>query len=228
MRIRTIFLIVFVGFFYTAKGQDDRTDRLGVGIGPAKIYGDNTGEHRKFLFKVLPVLTVDYNKKVHTFFDVKATLGWQMISSGDFYSDNVINRIAAANLPHAFRGNMFYGDIMPVYQINPNQSGYLPSLIKVYTGLGLGVFHSKRTDERLILDDPNRRTETYPASDTGLYVPYRIGIYKELQSNAEIGLESTLIVSLGAQMEGNDRKQKILKPDMLMQFQFYYRIFLDQ
>lgn len=230
MRAKLIFPVIFMVFFYFgANGQDDRTDRLGIGIGPAKMYGDNTGVHSKFKFKVLPVLSLDYNKKIHTFFDAKVTAGWQMISSGDFYIDRTIDKIAVSNLPHAFRGNMFFADIMPVYHINPNRSGYLPSLIKVYTGLGLGVFHSSRTDERLILSDSDRRTETYPASDTGAYVPYRLGIYKEMvQSNGEIGLEATLIVSLGAQMEGNPQKQKQIKPDMLMQFQFYYRIFLSQ
>lgn len=224
-------LFLIISFIFTAgfsHAQDDRTDRLGIGIGPAKMYGDNTGVHSKFKFKVLPVLSLDYNKKIETHFDVKATLGWQMVNSGDFYNTEQIDKIAESNLPHAFRGNVYYADVMPVYHINPNQSGYLPSLIKVYTGLGLGYFYSQRTDEKLILNDPLRRTETYSASDSGIYLPFRLGIYKDLKTDADIGLEATLVVSPFSQLEGNDQQQKRIKSDMLMQFQFFYRIFIGK
>ncbi len=225
-------LLTFVGisFFFSLPSfaQDNRTDRLGIGIGPAKMYGDNTGVHSKFKFKVLPVLSLDYSKKIETFFDVKATVGWQMVNSGDFYNMEQIDKIAESNLPHAFKGNIFFADVMPIYHINPNQSGYLPSLIKVYTGLGLGYYYSQRTDEKLIVNDPSRRTETYPASDSGIYIPFRVGIYKDLRSDADIGVEATLVVSPFSELEGNDQQQKRIKSDMLMQLQFYYRIFIGK
>ena len=226
--VSLIFLSLFVFFLFPSFGQDDRTDRLGIGVGPAKMYGDNTGVHSQFKFKVLPVISVDYSKKLETHFDVKATAGWQLVNSGDFYSMEQIDEIAEANLPHAFRGNVFFADVMPIYHINPNESGYLPSLIKVYAGLGLGYFYSQRTDERLILGDPRRRTETYPASDSGVYIPVRICIYKDLKSDADIGLEATLMISPFSELDGNDQQQKRFKSDMLMQFQFYYRIFMGK
>jgi hypothetical protein len=225
-------LLTFVGillfFSVSSFAQDNRTDRLGIGIGPAKMYGDNTGVHSKFQFKVLPVLSVDYSKKIETFFDVKATVGWQMINSGDFYNMEQIDRIAESNLPHAFQGNIYYADVMPIYHFNPNQSGYLPSLIKVYTGLGLGYYYSQRTDEKLIVNDPSRRTETYSASDAGVYIPFRVGIFKDLKSDADIGVEATLVVSPFSELDGNDQQQKRIKADMLMQLQFYYRIFIGK
>ncbi|WP_162342039.1 hypothetical protein [Cyclobacterium salsum] len=225
-------LLTFVGilFFFSLSSfaQDNRTDRLGIGIGPAKMYGDNTGVHSKFKFKVLPVLSLDYSKKIETFFDVKATVGWQMINSGDFYNAEQIDKIAESNLPHAFKGNLYFADIMPIYHFNPNQSGYLPSLIKVYTGLGLGYYYSQRTDEKLILNDPSRRTETYSASDAGIYIPFRVGIFKDLKSDADIGVEATLVVSPFSELEGNNQQQKRIKADMLMQLQFYYRIFIGK
>jgi len=229
MRIKLLIFICLLGFFsFPSLGQDDRVDRLGIGLGPAKMYGDNTGVHSQFKFKVLPSVTVDYSKKLETHFDVKATAGWQMVNSGDFYSTEQIDVIAESNLPHAFSGNVFFADVMPIYHINPNESGYLPSLIKVYTGLGLGYFYSQRTDERLILGDPRRRTETYPASDSGIYIPVRLGIYKDLKSDADIGLEATLMISPFSEMDGNDQQQKRFKSDMLMQLQFYYRIFIGK
>jgi hypothetical protein len=92
----------------------------------------------------------------------------------------------------------------------------------------LGYFYSQRTDERLILGDPRRRTETYPASDSGVYIPVRIGIYKDLKSDADIGMEATLMISPFSELDGNDQQQKRFKSDMLMQFQFYYRIFMGK
>lgn len=221
-----ILVCIFLLSLNTALAQDDRQDRIGIGIGPSFMYGDNTGIHSKFKFKVLPALSIDYQKKLTPFFDVKGTLGWQMINSGDHYSQELKDKIAEAHLPHAFSGNVFFGDVMPIYHINPNLSGYIPSLIKVYTGLGLGYFYSKRTDERLILNDSRRRTESYPASDSGVYIPFRIGAFINLDSAADIGFEATFIYSPFSELEGNDLQQKRINADMLMQFQFYYRIHL--
>ncbi|WP_339709890.1 hypothetical protein [Cyclobacterium amurskyense] len=222
----TFLVCIILLTFNSVVAQDDRTDRLGIGIGPSFMYGDNTGVHSKFNFKVLPAISVDYHKKLTPYFDLKGTLGWQMINSGDHYNQEQIDVIAAANLPHAFSGNVFYGDVMPIYHINPNLSGYIPSLIKVYTGLGLGYFFADRRDERIIPNDPRGRSETYDASDSGIYIPFRVGIFKELKSNADIGLESTFIYSPFGQLDGNDLQQKRIKADMLMQLQFYYRIYI--
>ncbi|MCC5938977.1 MAG: hypothetical protein JJU34_16990 [Lunatimonas sp.] len=207
-------------------GQDDRRDRIGVGLGPSKLYGDNTGIHSEFKFKVLPALTLDFSKKIHEMFDAKVTAGIQSIQSGDFYNLNEINKIAEASLPHAFTGSLMFADIMPIYQINPNKSGYLPSLIKGYTGLGLGFFHSSRQDTRRINNDLGGFVEeTYDASNSGIYIPFRMGIYMELEKiNGEIGLESTLMMAIFGQMEGNDQQQKSIKPDVAAQLQLYYRI----
>ncbi|GAB2996916.1 hypothetical protein GCM10027284_13220 [Cyclobacterium sediminis] len=208
--------------------QDNRTDRIGVGVGPSFMYGDNTGVHSKFKFKVLPALSLDYQKKINAYFDVKGTIGWQLVNSGDHYNQEQIDIIAADNQPHAFSGSVFFGDIMPIYHFNPNLSGYIPSLIKVYSGLGLGYIYSSRTDERLILNDPQRRTESYKASDSGIYIPFRIGAFKDLQSDADIGLEATFIYSPFSELDGNDLQQKRVSADMLMQFQFYYRIHIGR
>src|SRR5690554_7366474 len=97
-----LILVIFSAVNHFILAQDDRTDRIGAGLGPAMMYGDNTGINRDFKFKVLPALTVDYNKKLHTFFDVRGSLGWQMVNSGDFYNMKQINKIARENLPHGF------------------------------------------------------------------------------------------------------------------------------
>ncbi|WP_209331463.1 hypothetical protein [Lunatimonas salinarum] len=207
-------------------GQDDRKDRIGIGIGPSKLYGDNTGIHSEFKFKVLPAISLDFNKKLTEQFDAKATAGFQAIQSGDFYGIRAINKIAEAGLPHAFTGSLLFVDVMPIYHINPNKSGYLPSLIKVYTGLGLGYFQSSRRDTRRVINDMGGfRDETYDASNSGIYIPFRLGIYKDLKKgDAEIGLESSFMTAVFGQMEGNDQQQKSIKPDMAAQLQFYYRI----
>lgn len=225
-----IFLPVLIALTLNiSHAQDDRKDRFGFGMGPSMLYGDNSGIRKKLKFKVLPAFSVDYSKKINTFFDVKATVGFQMINSGDFYHEGYKIKVAEANLPHAFKGNLIYGDIMPVYHINPNQSGYLPAMIKVYTGLGLGYFSSIREDVRRIYSETGFTEETYSASNAGMYIPYRLGIYKELENgNGEIALEGSMLISMGAQMDGNDLPIKTIKSDIAMQLQFYYRIYLGR
>lgn len=208
--------------------QDNRTDRVGIGVGPSFMYGDNTGVHSKFKFKVLPALSLDYHKKITPFFDIKGTLGWQLVNSGDHYNQEQIDKMAAMNQPHAFSGSVFLGDVMPIYHFNPNLSGYIPSLFKVYSGLGLGYFYSSRTDEKLLLNEARRLTESYKASDSGVYFPFRIGVFKDLKSDADIGVEATFIYSPFNELDGNTLQQKRISADMLLQFQFYYRIHLDR
>lgn len=223
--------MTFVG---GASAQDDRTDRIGVGFGPAMMYGDNTGVTRKFKFKVLPALTVDYHKKLHTFFDVRGSLGWQMVNSGDFYNTRTIEKIAVSNLPHGFEGNAFYADIMPVFHLNPNMSGYLPAMYKVYLGTGIGVAHVRRTDRYLsvvgetlsgegVLGNPR----SMKGSNTSVYVPFRAGVTKDFRQDWEIALEPIMLVSFFGELDGNDQQQKIIKPDILFQFQFFVRRKLD-
>ncbi|MBI0401848.1 hypothetical protein [Cyclobacterium marinum] len=208
--------------------QDSRTDRIGIGVGPSFMYGDNTGVHSKFKFKVLPALSLDYHRKINPFFDVKGTLGWQLVSSGDHYTQELKESISNANQPYGFSGSVLFGDIMPIYHFNPNLSGYIPSLIKVYSGLGLGYFYSSRTDEKFILDESMNRIESYKASDSGIYIPFRVGAFKDLKSDADIGLEATFIYSPFSELDGNDLQQKRISADMLMQFQFFYRVHIGQ
>lgn len=227
---KILFLLsIFIVGFGVAEAQDDRTDRIGVGIGPSMMYGDNTGINRQFKFKVLPALTFDYHKKLHTFFDLRGSLGWQMVNSGDFYSNRLLQKIAEHDLPHGFKGNAFYADVMPVFHLNPNQSGYLPAMYKVYVGLGLGVAHVMRTDRYLsvlgegVLGNPRSIKD----SNTSVYVPFRAGVTKDFREEWEIALEPIMLLSLFGELDGNDLQQKIIKPDVLFQFQFFVRRKLD-
>ncbi|MEX2591346.1 MAG: hypothetical protein WD426_01145 [Anditalea sp.] len=227
MKHAILITLICIAAINLTKAQDDRTDRAGVGIGPAMMYGDNTGINRELKFKVLPALTVDYNKKLHTFFDVRGSLGWQMVNSGHFYNLKIIRKIAERNLPHAFKGNAFYADIMPIYHINPNQSGYLPAEYKIYGGVGLGVAHVRRTDQTMVFTEQTSTIRSTKGTNTSVYVPLRLGVTKDFKDDWEIGLEPTLMISFFGELDGNDLQQKISKYDMLFQFQFFVRRKLD-
>jgi len=232
---KTLFsLLIFLVVLGVAEAQDDRTDRIGVGIGPSMMYGDNTGVARKFKFKVLPSLTADYHKKLHTFVDLRGSVGWQMINSGDFYNNGPKVKIASNNLPHGFKGNAFYADIMPVVYANPNQSGYLPALLKVYAGAGIGVAYARRTDRYLSVIGEDIYGESILGnarsikdSNTSLYIPIRLGVTKDFKEDWEIALEPIALISFVGQLDGNDQQQKIIKPDILAQFQIFIRRKLD-
>ncbi|HSI75247.1 MAG TPA: hypothetical protein VK957_05120 [Lunatimonas sp.] len=220
--------VLSLGLTTSIFAQTERFDRLGFGIGPAKVYGDNTGRHREFKFEIYPVATIDYSKKITPFIDLKATIGWQIISGGRFISDPIRNTFAEANLPYGFKGSLFFGDIMPIYHFNPDQSGYIPSTIKVYSGIGLGYFYSNRTDKKRIITDSGYINESYSASDSHMYIPYRLGIFKTTKDTSrEIGLEATFLISPFGEIEGNDYKNRVINSDIAMQFQFYYRISLS-
>src|SRR5690554_5759410 len=234
MKKSLVVLFLFVMAFMPVKAQDDRTDRLGVGVGPATMYGDNTGITREFKFKVLPAVTFDYHKKLHSYFDVRGSLGWQMVNSGDYYDYIHIIKIAESNLPHGFKGNAFYADVMPIFHINPNKSGYLPAVYKAYIGMGVGIAHVMRTDRYLsvlgkdlagdgILGNPRSMKD----SNTSVYVPFRAGVSKDFREDWEIALEPTMMLSFFGELDGNDQQQKIIKPDILFQFQFFLRRKLD-
>lgn len=224
MKKSLLIILVFVVSIHFVKAQDDRPDRIGIGLGPATMYGDNTGVTRKFKFKVLPALTVDYNKKLHTFFDVRGSVGWQMVNSGDFYEELTIAKIAKSNLPHGFKGNAFYADVMPVYHINPNQSGYLPAKYKVYAGIGLGVAHVTRTDRFLSLVNGELvNPRSAKGNNTSVYVPFRLGVTSDYREDWEIAIEPIMMVSFFGELDGNDQQQKVIKPDILFQLQFFVR-----
>lgn len=230
--MKNAFTILFVFFGYFSYSQAQSTlnqpeSKIGIGVGPSFLYGDNTGVMREFKFKIQPTVSVDFTRNLDTHIDLRATLGWQMINSGDFYTDAIIQRIANAGFPHAFQGNLFFADAMPSYIINPDRAGFVPSLIKVFGGAGVGVFHSARTDERRIYEGDSFETEVYRDSNTSVYFPVRIGAFMDMpSSNGELGLEGTLMISPFANMEGNSRQQKVVGSDIAVQLQVYYRIYL--
>lgn len=234
MKKNLLALIVFLVVVGVTEAQDDRTDRVGIGVGPSMMYGDNTGITRKFKFKVLPTLSLDYHKKLHTFVDLRGSLGWQMINSGDFYDNKHKVKIAENNLPHGFKGSAFYADIMPVFYANPNQSGYLPALIKVYAGVGLGIAYAIRTDRHLSVIGEDiygegilGRAREIKENNSSVYIPVRFGVTKDVKDDWEIALEPIALISFTGQLDGNDLQQKRIKPDVLAQFQFFIRRRLD-
>ena len=217
------FLVLFIAVNFS-KAQDDRTDRIGFGFGPSMMYGDNTGNTRKLKFKVLPAITLDYHKRLHTFVDVRGSIGWQMVNSGDFYNAKQLTKIAEHNLPHGFKGNAFFADVMPVYHLNPNMSGYLPAKYKVFVGAGLGLAHVMRTDRFLsLINDQLTNPRSIEGSNTSVYVPFRAGVTTDLDENWEIALEPGMMVSFFGELDGNDLQQKVIKPDILFQLQVFIR-----
>lgn len=223
-----LLVILFFGFCLQSYAQFDRPNRLGFGLGPAFMYG-NAGVYREFKFKILPAATVDFSYKLLPSFDIKATVGWQMVDSGDFYDNSRKQRISREGFPYGFKGNIIFADIMPIYHFNPDKSGYLPSLIKIYSGIGLGFFQSQRTDEQFIFKESGRENISYSATEAHFYIPYRIGIFKSINDNAgEIGLEGTLLFSPFGEFDGDELNLRTINMDIAVQFQFYYRIRLSK
>ncbi|MFD2200751.1 hypothetical protein [Shivajiella indica] len=227
-------LVIGILFFFisiTSFGQynrgGERGDRISVGLGPSFLYGDNTGIHSEFKFKILPVVSGEYITSFNDFIDIKATLGWQMINSGDYYDDNLIKRIAEDGYPHAFKGNLFFADVMPYYIFNPDRRGFVATAFKFYSGLGVGVFHSMRTDKKRVYEGDNYIDIEYKDSDTHVYFPLRVGSFFRIPDTYnDLGIEGSLLISPFGNMEGNGKQQKAVNADIAVQLQVYYKFYL--
>jgi hypothetical protein len=219
-----VFAILFFGSISLSVAQYGRSDRFGFGLGPAILYGDNAGIYEEFKFMVLPSAAVDYSLSLSTYLDIKATFGWQMLNSGDYLPESRKELFSSEGLPYGFKGNLIYGDIMPVFLFNPDRSGYLHSLYKVYSGIGVGFFHSQRTDERYIFTESGKEALSYSATGAHFYIPFRVGVFKSLNNtNGEIGLEATAMFSPFGEMDGNDWHMRGVNMDIASQLQFFYR-----
>jgi hypothetical protein len=199
-----------------------KADKIGVALGPSFLYGDNTGEMSNLKFKILPSLSVSHTKNISTYFDLKTTLGWQFISSGSIDGIQFINRITRGEDPFKFSGSLFAFDITPLVYINPDRIGFYPALFKLYVASGLGFFYVRRKDERRIDQNGNLFTETYNASNPGVYFPLRIGTHTKFQKG-DLGIEAVMLISPFQNIDGVSNQYKRIKADIASQLQVYYR-----
>jgi len=226
----TFLVLIFSAHF--AHAQYSR-DNISVAVGPAMLYGDNAGRYRQFRFNVSPAFSLSYSREISDEFDLRATLGVQLMDSDDYglSSFKITNLSAINDQAVKFTGQAIYFDVMPLYQFNPTPPGYVGYLINYYAGLGIGVLYSNRAEQVPLLRERPTQPLTLQNVDNSsvtLYVPIRAGISTNLEGLWDIGVEGTVITATSSNIDGNNIKHKIVPLDILLQFQITFKRYLGR
>lgn len=235
MKIRVILSLILLFLSYTLHAQRTR-DYFTIGIGPSMIYGDNTANYQDLNFRISPSLSLGYNEQFSNHFDVRATLGIQILHSGNTFAQINFEDIpkvvdwGLAGQAKDFRGQAMFLDVMPVYNFRP----VLPDMVGYpwlyYVGAGFGVMHVSRNEEIMVGINNfeqadfeilmERRTTTAP------YFPLRAGVSTNLEKDYDIGLEFSAFVTTSSSIDGNNIRRKLVGADMLFQLQLIAKIYL--
>ena len=221
--IRRFLVVIFiVSICQTSWAQGDH---LTLGIGPSFVYGDNSGEYSNFKFKVLPAMSLSFNKQMTENITVRGSIGVQMINSGDYADydgENTKKLIRWGDQDQAFsyKGTSYFADAMPIFMTNPNEMGMLMSTFQFYAGLGLGIMFVEREQNTLknglLTDGVLTEGDVVTSKETNVlpYIPTRIGLSTNSGGDWDLGLEFVLITALNSKLDGNNIKDKSLSPDM--------------
>lgn len=211
-------------------------DHISIGIGPSMLYADNAGEYSNFKFKILPSATLSYNKQIADVMDLRATFGLQMLNSGGFDPLNAGRVVRWGNNDQAFdfEGNAYFGDIMTVFNFNPYIPGRAGEVANLYAGAGIGVMQVKRKQE--VLKNGKIENNVLTAgeiiksnqSTTLAYIPFRLGISTNLESDWDYSLDFSLFTAMNSELDGNNMKTKRITPDMMLQFQIMIKRYLGR
>jgi len=214
-------------FIYKNSNAQYIRDYISLGIGPSMLYADNAGEYTAFKFKILPSASLSYNTQVGYLLDLRATIGSQMLNSGGFDPLTAQRVVRWGNNDQAFdfKGNAYYGDIIAVFNLNPNSPGRAGEVANLYAGVGIGIMHVRRDQEilkngkiknNILLEGEIVKSKQ---SSTLAYVPVRVGISTNLESSWDYSFEFSLFTALNSELDGNHMQTKRIKPDMMGQFQ---------
>lgn len=228
---KTIQLLVFLPFLVSSlessaqnfyKERISRDNILTIGAGPSFAYLDNGGQYRDFNFEIEPSISVALTKKITQLLDVRATLGYQGISSGGNPSGNVTNFWYQNFSSFTAKGPAYYFDVMPSINLVPFRNHMHRSKVNFYGGAGLGVMVAKTKQTKSF--SPEEEPTTHEIT-TG-YVPVRAGLSVRIGPYSDIAGEGTILFTFTDNLDGNVGFNKY--GDHLAQAQIVYRRYFLQ
>jgi hypothetical protein len=150
MKLLILAVISLFSFVKIGNAQYER-QYVSLGVGPSMIYADNSGFYNGFKFKIQPVATFTYNYQMSFNFDLRTTLGTQMLNSGGFdpVESYRVFQWTQKDQAFDFTGLGYFGDLMPTYIFNPNIPGRRVDLFTFYGGIGIGVIQVSRNQKKL-------------------------------------------------------------------------------
>lgn len=230
MRIKTlavlIGLLIHSGLSHGQNFHKDiipRVDNIYVGFGPSFMYGDNAGGLRNYQFKVRPAASISYGRKINPFFEIKGTVGFQMLESQDpgYYADTVLAKWAETGQAIGIKGNAYHIDIMPVFQLTPFDKHIERNDINVFVGIGLGAMVVDKEEARII----NNQPEIKNISMSLVYIPVRGGLSYRLGPHDDLALEASFFATFTDDIDGNTGHNRF--NDHLFQGKMVYKRYLS-
>lgn len=221
--IQLVFILSLLATTFELKAQNFYKEKISrnyifsFGVGPSFAYIDNGGAYRSFNFEIKPSVSAALTKRVTPKFDVRATMGYQSISSGGNPGQKVQDHWTLYGSAFTAKGPAYYFDVMPSWNLIPFPNHMLRSMFNLYGGVGLGVINvtTKQTKSFSSEETPTKHSIT-----TG-YVPLRIGLSYTLGPYSDIAGEGTMLFTFSDNLDGNVGFNKF--GDHLAQAQIVYR-----
>lgn len=228
----TLLAALLLSFSSLAQSRDN----ISVGYGWGMIYGDNAGLYKFLKFKMKPAFSAAYTKQLSDRFDLRASIGGQVIESGEFRPLNspILIEWGDNGQAYYFKGMSYQVDAIPLFIINPNQSGRAGEAVNLYVGLGLGYLFSERA-QRVLRDGQiqdgvfvSGRVERSNQTSSMPYIPFRFGISSNLEYEWDFALEFQANMLTNSTIDGNEMQNKLFKPDLLANFQFMVKRYIGR
>jgi hypothetical protein len=210
-------------------------DHISGGFGWGMIYAENAGIYKYFEFKMEPTFSFAYNKELSEKFDLRATVGGQVLNSGEYRPLNnpIIIEWGDNGQAYYFKGMGYFFDVMPILNLNPNTSG-VGEPVNFYVGLGLGAMYSERA-QRVMRDGVLENgiyvqgfVERSNQSTTIPYVPLKFGLVSNFEYEWDVGLEFSAMFLTNSEIDGNNMQNKLIYPDVMANFQIFIRRYLNR
>lgn len=215
-------LVANIGFaqnFY--KERVPRPHSVHLSLGPASMYTDNGGPYRNFEFPISPAVNLGLAKKLTNRINMRATLGFQHVTSNKSYNPNLALAWGREGNAYAFQGNAYTLDLMPEFYYSPFNSHIERPKYNGYAGIGLGFIVLPREQAVATPDGQVISNET----GSSLYVPIRFGGMIGVSPLWDIGFEASIIAILSDDIDGNAEFNSA--NDMLLQGQFFVKRYLS-
>lgn len=222
-------LSVIVLFFLVsglANGQSfyqekiPRNNIFSFGIGPSFAYMDNGGQYREWNFEIKPAISASYSKKLNPMFDLRATVGFQQISSGGNPPAVIQENWTAKGSSFTTKGSVYFFDVIPSMNLIPYDHHMNRSKFNIYGGFGLGVMHVATEQTKSFEENENPTNQ----STTNPYIPVRAGLSYRIGNYSDIAGEGTILWTFTDNIDGNAGSNKY--NDQLAQAQIVYRRYL--
>jgi hypothetical protein len=224
--IKISFFAVFLLASYVANGQNFYKEKIprktvfSVGLGPSLAYMDNGGQYMDGNFKIKPSIATSFSKYLNRRIDLRATFGFQQISSGGNPSADLQYYWQSKSASFTTKGSVFYLDVMPSISLFPTPLYFNRNRFNVNIGAGVGVMQSftEETKSFDVNEIPLKRVMST------VYVPIRGSISFKLTPYSDLALELSVLWTLTDELDGNSNTNRY--NDQLTQTHLVYRRYL--